>query len=174
MQRNPDTILALDPGLRELGYAVLQGPRLVTAGVLNLRLVAKATRLDEARKHLRRWLGTHQPDVVVVEKTYRHPVPWLNELHEISRSAHNFATRRGQVFATYSPQRVRQTVAGNGKAKKRDVAVAVTHTFPNLRVYLTQDRRWKERYWLNMTDAIALALHHQAVSHPPSRSRISG
>ena len=33
MHKNPDTILALDPGLRELGYAVLQGRRLVTSGV---------------------------------------------------------------------------------------------------------------------------------------------
>jgi len=174
MPRNPDTILAIDPGLRELGYAVLQGPRLVTAGVLNLKLVPRAKRLDEARKHLRRWLGTHRPDAVVVEKTYRHPVPWLNELHEITRSARNLTSRRGGHFATYSPQRVRQTVAGNGKAKKKEVALAVTHVFPNLRVYLTQDRRWKERYWLNMTDAVALGLHHQAVAHPPSRSRISG
>jgi len=174
MQRNPDTILAIDPGLRELGYAVLEGSRLVTSGVLNLRLVAKGRRLDEARKHVRRWLGIHHPDVVVVEKTYRHPVPWLNELHEITRSARNLASRRGRVFATYSPQRVRQTVAGNGKAKKAEVALAVTHRFPNLRVYLTQDRRWKERYCMNMTDAIALGLHHQSVSHPPSRSRISG
>ena len=43
--------------------------------------------------------------------------------------------------------------------------------FPQLRLYLTQDRRWKERFWLNMFDAVALALHHQALKQPPSRSR---
>jgi hypothetical protein len=65
-----------------------------------------------------------------------------------------------------------RTVAGNGKAKKPEVAIAVAHRFPSLRVYLTQDRRWKERHWQNMFDAIALALHHQT-TQPPSRSRFS-
>jgi Holliday junction resolvasome RuvABC endonuclease subunit len=172
MPKNPDTILALDPGLRDLGYAVLRGRRIVTSGVLGLRRVPKDDRLAIARRNVRVWLRTHRPDVVVVEKTYRHPLLWLNQLHLISRSARNLATRQHAAFAMYSPQRVRATVAGNGKAKKPEVAVAVAHRFPSLRVYLTQDRRWKERYWQNMFDAIALALHHQTTL-PPSRSRFS-
>jgi Holliday junction resolvasome RuvABC endonuclease subunit len=173
MRTTTDTILAIDPGLRELGYAVVRGRRLITSGVLGLKRLPKEHRLDAARDHVRAWLKTHHPDVVVVEKTYRHPVPWLNQLHQISRSARNLATRSHAAFATYSPQSVRATVAGNGKAKKPEVALAVAHRFPSLRVYLTQDRRWKERYWRNMSDAIALALHHQRVTQPPSRSRFS-
>ena len=173
MRKHPETILALDPGLRELGYAVLNGRRLVTSGVLSLRRVSKEKRLATARKNLSRWLQTHRPDIVVVEKTYRHPVPWLDQLHQLSRSAKNLATRRHASFTMYSPQRVRSTVAGNGKAKKPEVAAAVAQRFPSLRVYLTQDRRWKERFWQNMFDAIALALHHQSETKPPSRSRFS-
>ncbi len=171
MRTKTDTILALDPGLRDLGYAVLQGRRLVTSGVLGLRRLRRAERLPAVRKHLRSWLRTHRPEVVVVEKTYRHPVPWLNDLHRISRSARKLATRSHARFATYSPQAVRATVVGNGRARKGETALAVAHRFPSLRVYLTQDRRWKERFFLNMFDAIALGLHHQAQEHPPSRSR---
>lgn len=171
MRTKTDTILALDPGLRELGYAVLHGRRLVTSGVLGLRRTPKPERLTSARKHVRAWLKTHRPDVVVVEKTYRHPIEWLDQLHQLSRSAKNLATRQSAEFAMYSPQSVRAAVAGNGKAKKPEVAVAVAHRFPSLRVFLTQDRRWKERHWQNMFDAIALALHHQSASHPPSRGR---
>ena len=170
MRKTPDTILALDPGLRDLGYAVLHGQRLVTSGVLGLRRVPREERLATARRNVRSWLQIHRPDVLVVEKTYRHPVLWLNQLHQISRSAKNLATRQDAAFAMYAPQRVRATVVGNGKAKKPEVAIAVAHRFPSLRVYLTQDRRWKERYWQNMFDAIALALHHQA-TQPPSRGR---
>ncbi len=171
MRTKTDTILALDPGLRDLGYAVLHGRRLVTSGVVGLRRMPKLERLPSARKHVRSWLRTHHPNVVVVEKTYRHPVPWLDQLHRLSRSARNLATRQHADFTMYSPQSVRATVAGNGKAKKPEVAVAVAHRFPSLRVYLTQDRRWKERYWQNMFDAIALALHHQSATQPPSRGR---
>lgn len=170
MRNKTDTILALDPGLRDLGYAVLTGRRLVTSGVLGLRRVGKGQRLATARKHVTSWMRTHQPTVVVVEKTYRHPIAWLDQLHQLSRSARNLATRHSAAFTMYSPQSVRASVAGNGKAKKPEVAVAVAHRYPSLRVYLTQDRRWKERYWQNMFDAIALALHHQA-THPPSRGR---
>lgn len=170
MRTTPETILAIDPGLRELGYAVLHGSRLKARGVFNLRLVAKARRLDTARSELSALLHAHHPGVVVFEKTYRHPVPWLNQLHDLARSARNLATRSGADFVMYSPQRVRQTVAGNGKAKKPEVAMAVSHRFRELRVYLTQDRRWKETFWLNMFDAVALALHHQS-TQPPSRSR---
>ena len=171
MRTKTDTILALDPGLRELGYAVLHGRRLVTSGVLGQRRTPKHKRLANARKHVRTWLKTHRPDIVVVEKTYRHPIAWLDQLHQLSRSAKNLATRQHASFAMYSPQSVRAAVAGNGKAKKPEVAVAVAHRFPALRVYLTQDRRWKERHWQNMFDAIALALHHQGATHPPSRGR---
>ena len=170
MHKAPEIILALDPGLRDLGFAVLQGQRLVTGGVLGLRRTPKDKRLAKARRHVRSWIQTHRPDVVVVEKTYRHPVPWLDQLHQLSRSAQNLATRQDARFTMYSPQSVRATVAGNGKAKKPEVAIAVANRFPSLRVYLTQDRRWKEKFWLNMFDAIALALHHQA-TQPPSRSR---
>lgn len=147
MRTKTDTILALDPGLRDLGYAVLNGRRLVTGGVLGLRRTPKDERLAKARRHVRSWIQTHRPDVVVVEKTYRHPVPWLNQLHQISRSARNLATRQHALFTMYSPQSVRATVAGNGRAKKPEIAIAVAHRFPSLRVYLTQDRRWKERHW---------------------------
>jgi Holliday junction resolvasome RuvABC endonuclease subunit len=73
----------------------------------------------------------------------------------------------------YSAKTVRQSAVGDGWAGKREVAKSLCGRFPDLRVHLTQDRKWKERYWGNMFDAIALALHHQA-THPPSRSRSSG
>lgn len=171
MPQPKHTILALDPGLRDLGFAVLAGRRLIARDVVALRAIPKPLRLSEARDQIAALVQAHRPHAIVVEKTYRHPVPWLNDLHRITRSARRLAARRHIVFATYAPQAVRQTVAGNGKAKKPEVAIAVAHRFPQLRVYLTQDRRWKEKFWLNMFDAVALALHHQALTKPPSRSR---
>ena len=164
-------ILALDPGLRDLGFAVLAGRKLLARDVIALRLLPKDRRRAEAQQRVAALVVAHRPGAIVVEKTYYHPVPWLNELHRITLSARRLATRRRITFATYSPQAVRQDVAGNGKAKKAEVAIAVAHRFPQLRVYLAQDRRWKEKFWLNMFDAVALALHHQTFTNPPSRSR---
>ncbi len=166
----PKTILAFDPGLRELGYAVLQGRSLVAVGVLALRLLPKDRRLAEARARMRLLLKTHRPAAVVVEKTYRHPVPWLDGLHQVAVVARRLARERCTAFAAYAPQRVRQHVLGDGRATKAEVAVAIAHRYPQLRVFLTQDRKWKVRHWQNMFDAVALALHH-AKSRPPSRGR---
>lgn len=167
----PPTILALDPGLRELGFAILQGNRFVAGGVIPLCLLPRADRLPEARARIAALVSLHQPRGIVVEKTYRHPVPWLDELHEITLYARRLARKHRLHFATYAPQAVRQGVVGNGKARKHEVAVAVSLRIRQLRVHLTQDRRWKESYWYNLFDAVALGLHHQAQDNPPSRSR---
>jgi len=171
MPRPNRPILALDPGLRDLGFAVLAGRKLLARDVIALRLIPKSRRLEEAHEQVAALVATHRPEAIVVEKTYPHPVPWLDDLHRITLSAKRMAAKRRVTFATYAPQAVRQDIAGNGKAKKPEVAIAVAHRFPQLRVYLTQDRRWKEKFWLNMFDAVALALHHQTLTKPPSRSR---
>jgi Holliday junction resolvasome RuvABC endonuclease subunit len=171
MRKKPETILALDPGLREFGYAVLTGRRLATSGVVNLRELPAARRLAAARAHVRRWAGAHRPTAIVVEKTYPHPLPWFARLHRLTLGVRHIARHRHAEFADYAPQTVRKSLVGNGWANKPEVAVAVAHRFPQLRVHLTQDRRWKERYWQNMFDAVALAIHHQRSQHPPSRGR---
>ena len=168
---NHDTILAIDPGTRELGYAVLRGRRLIASDAVRLGPLPKAQRLPAVRKLLQTLVAAHKPRAIVVEKTYRHPVPWLDRLHRITLAARRIAKQRRIAFATYAPQAVRQGVAGNGKAKKPEVAVAVAQHFRELRVLLTQDFRWKERLWLNRFDAIALGLYHQSLTNPPSRSR---
>lgn len=158
---NHDTILALDPGLRDLGFAVLAGPRLVASGVRPLRLLPREQRLPEAQRLVRSWIAAHRPSVLVLEATHRHPLPWLDALDQLSQSVGRIAQRHGLSVATYAPQTVRKALVGSGWATKREVALAISHRFPALRVYLTQDRKWKETFFQNMTDAIALALHHR-------------
>lgn len=53
---------------------------------------------------------------------------------------------------------VRKEICGNGWATKRDVAREVYRRFPELVPYLSSDRRWKEEYFYNMFDAVALGV----------------
>ena len=53
---------------------------------------------------------------------------------------------------------MKKFTCGNGKASKREVARVVVSRFPELRVYLTQDRAWKERFHQNMFDAVAVGV----------------
>jgi crossover junction endodeoxyribonuclease RuvC len=162
MHKTERIILALDPGLRDLGFAVLKGKRLLASGVRPLRLLPRANRLNEARKYVRGWVAAYRPNALVLEATYPHPVAWFNQVDQLARSVRRLGNRKRLTVATYAPQTVRKALIGNGRATKKDMAVAIGHRFPALRVYLTQDRKWKERYFQNMFDAVALALHHQA------------
>ncbi len=166
-----DTILALDPGLRELGFAVLKGERLLASGVRPLFLTPKRFRFAEGRRLLKQWLAAYDPDVVVLERTYAHPTGTFDSVHRFAVALQKAAGRRGFRTATYPPQTVRKAVAGNGNAPKGAIARVLAANFPSLRVYVTQDRKWKERYWQNLFDALALAEYHRSLSNPPSRSR---
>jgi Holliday junction resolvasome RuvABC endonuclease subunit len=130
-------------------------------GVKSLRLVPKPQRRREARKALSYWLSSYKPDVVVLEATHRHPTGTFQTVHALARSLASVSRRHRRKVVTYPAQTVRKHLVGNGKARKLAVAGAVSDRFPALRIYLTQDRRWKERYFQNMFDAVALALHHR-------------
>jgi Holliday junction resolvasome RuvABC endonuclease subunit len=174
MRKKADTILALDPGLRDLGYAVLSGKSLVTSGVLSLRPVHPSRRLKKVEESIGAWSRAYRPRVLVLESIPKRPLDTIAGLPALGRLLRRLASRRGFKLAAYSAKTVRRTITGNGWAGKREAAQAVSARFPELRVHLNQTGKWRESYWQNMFDAIALALHHQTVMTPPSRSRLSG
>jgi Holliday junction resolvasome RuvABC endonuclease subunit len=171
MKRKHDTILALDPGLRDLGYAALDGKELLAAGVLSLRLTKPRRRIGRIQTSLSGWIRAYRPRTLVLEHIPKRPLDSLAGLPALGRRLRRLAARWRIPIAAYSAKTVRRTVLGDGWAGKREVAKALAGRFPDLRVHLTHDRKWKERYWQNMFDAIALALHHQAATKLPSRGR---
>jgi Holliday junction resolvasome RuvABC endonuclease subunit len=121
---------------------------------------------------VRAWVRAYRPRALVLEATYGHPVESFAALHRLASTTRRLAKAKHLRVATYAPQTVRKSLTGDGWASKRELAQAIVLRFPALRVYLTQDRKWKERYFLNLFDAVGLALHHQATAliQPPSRS----
>ncbi len=66
--------------------------------------------------------------------------------------------RKGLQVQSFAPSTMKKMICGNGRASKEEVARVVVSKFPELKVYLTQDRKWKERYHQNMFDAVALGM----------------
>lgn len=158
--KNNQTILALDPGLSDLGYAVLCGRRLVDSGVQSFRFISRSRRHAEALSTVRTWLDRHEPDSLVLEATPGDHEPNFAALRRLERSVRNLAGRKGLRLAVYPAQTVRKALLGNGWAGKYEVAVTMAARYPTLRIFVRQNRRWKERYFQNMFDATALAVHH--------------
>jgi len=59
---------------------------------------------------------------------------------------------------SFTPSTVKKYICGNGHANKKEAARVIVSKYPELKVYLTQDGAWKERYHQNMFDAVAFGI----------------
>ncbi len=142
-----------------MGIALLENGKLIYHTV---KVIAKGQSpqrtLQRARDAVARLIDDLDPEVVAVERTFfaqnRHTA-LLNVLFDEIRA---MARRKGLVFLAYAPSSVKKFICGNGRADKKQVATVVVSMFPELKVYLTQDRAWKERFHQNMFDAVALGM----------------
>ncbi len=162
---NKKTILAIDPGITHVGFAVLRGAGLAATGVHVIQAGRAASRHREVRAVVTEWLRDFHPSAVVMEATYHHRQTVFASLHRTARTIESLVRERGISVDCVSVRTVRRTLAGNGNATKKELAQAMTILFPSLRVYLRQNRRWKDKYFSNLFDAVALAVFYK-VRHP--------
>lgn len=152
--------LAIDPGTREMGVAVLEDDSLLYTGVETFRrLPSQEERLWQCRATVARLIRDFRPTLLAVEKSFigrkRHHTTLLGVLADEILA---LGRRNGITVISLAANTVKKDVAGNGCATKEEVARAVTRRFPKLAAFLPPDRNWKRRHRLNMFDAVALAL----------------
>lgn len=159
MSRNHRKILAIDPGTRHLGVAFLDRGKLLYHGVKSIAVGRSPHEtLREGRRLIARLLSDLNPDVVAVEKTFFAKSRNAALLNVFADEIRVVARRQGRPVIGFAPSTVKKFVTGNGHASKAEVARAIARWHPELRVFLTQDRAWKERYHQNMFDAVALGM----------------
>jgi len=152
-------ILAIDPGTRAMGIALLEGDKLVYHAVQTIRK-GKTTHatLSEVRKAIQRLIADFRPDVLAVEKTFFANNKNAAVLNLFAVVIMAIGRKKGLDVVCYAPSTVKKFITGNGRATKLEVAGVVIAEFPELKVYLNQERKWKESYHLNMFDAVALGI----------------
>jgi Holliday junction resolvasome RuvABC endonuclease subunit len=142
-----------------MGVPSLDAERLVHHGVevINKEKTPHET-MKAGRKVVLRLINDFKPDVLVFEKTFfamNRSVALLNVLSDEIRA---IGKREGLKVVSFAPGTVKKFICGHGRASKYQVATVVVSQYPELKVYLTQDRAWKERFHQNMFDAVALAV----------------
>ncbi len=161
------TILGIDPGTREMGAAVIHGPRLLGFGVHTLRNGGRPRDLiDQARQVIFAYIERHGPEIVAIEEPIHRPTKRVALVSVITQELHARSRELGLRVVELSPQEVRRRLVGNPHARKYDVAQAIIRAgFEDLRRLLpkgpphpTLGYRPGERYWLHMFDALAVAL----------------
>jgi len=159
MPKNNLKILAIDPGTREMGIALLEKGKLIYYGVkvIKKRKSPHET-LKEGRKIILRLIRDFKPKALVVEKAFFSKSRNLALLNIFFDEIKAIAKRKKLRFISYAPSTVKKFICGNGWATKKEVAAVIVLKYPELKVYLNQDRAWKERYHQNMFDAVSLGV----------------
>ena len=119
-------IIGIDPGSKRIGYGVIEkigsSLRLVDAGLLKVASHSNPSALLETKSHLEELIKKFRPSVLAVEKLY---------FVRNQKTAFAVSENRGVVMLVaaennlkiqeYSPNEVKQGVAGYGSADKKAV-----------------------------------------------------
>jgi len=160
------TILGIDPGTKEMGLAVLQGRELRYFGVRTLR---NGTRpydvIGQARRIVLAVIEKQAPDIVAIEEPLMVSTKRAAVLSVIAQELRARAEELDLEVVELSPSAIRERVTGNPRATKIDVAEALIQGgFDQLRLLIPKrparsalGLRPRDRYWLHMFDALAIA-----------------
>ena len=161
------TILGIDPGTREMGLAVLRGRELRYFGVRTLR---NGTRpydvIGLARRIVLTAIEQYSPDVVAIEEPFNLPTKRSRLLNVITDELGERAVELGLKVIALSPAAIRERVTGNPRATKIEVANALVRSgfdqlkplIPMKPVRAALGLRPRDKYWLHMFDALAIAV----------------
>ena len=149
-------VLGIDPGLSRCGYGAVEqtgdGPRAVACGVIRTPAGHPVPeRLRELAEELDLVLADVRPSVVVVERVlFQTNARTAMAVGQASGIALLTAARHGLAVVEYSPNEVKQAVAGYGAAGKAQVQAMVKALLGLAEVPQPPD----------VADALALALCH--------------
>ena len=160
-------VLGIDPGLSRCGYGCVEQSggrsRAVAAGVISTSPAHPVPeRLAELQRELRALIAELSPSVVALERVlFQNNVRTAISVGQASGIAMVEAVTAGCHVVEYSPNQVKEAVAGYGSAPKEQVEKMV-QTLLGIRTRLRP---------VDAADAVAVALCHLA--HEPTGSGVA-
>lgn len=158
-------VLAIDPAIRNTGYAVLEGdprkPVVLAYDVVSIpKSLTQSAALASVRGHIGDVIEKFQPDEVAVEGIiYVQSHQTAITMGAARAAALIAAADHGMPVYEYAPRKVKMAVVGNGNADKSQVAFMV-------RALLGLN----ETPAADAADALAIAMAHLQASDPAKAS----
>lgn len=154
-------VLGVDPGLSRCGYGCVEHgrrPAAVAAGVIRTDpSLDRPARLAEVQREIRALIAELRPDVVAVERVlFQQNALTAMSVGMVSGIVMVEAVSAGCSVVEYSPNEVKQAVAGWGGADKEEVAQMVKTLLGLPQALKPSD----------VSDAVAVALCHLAQAGP--------
>lgn len=162
-----ERILGIDPGTKYMGAAAIAGTSLLGFGVHTLQNGERPHDvIGQARRVILSYIAEHGPSVVAIEKPLLVPTKRAALVSVIAQELQARSRELGIRVVEIAPPDVRRAVVGDPHAKKYDVAHAIVRMgFEKLRINLPKapphpvlGYKPKDKYWLHMFDALAVAL----------------
>lgn len=169
-------ILGIDPGTATTGFGLLesndQKDGNVRFKVIEWGLIETSKddnpgqRLSEIHKQMNELLERMSPEIMVMEKVFfatnAKTVIRVGQAQGVILLA---AANYNVMVEEYSPMTIKKVVAGHGRAKKKEVEIAVKKIFPQLATKdlnnaSLQKRKMTKTHVDNAVDALAIALCH--------------
>jgi Holliday junction resolvasome RuvABC endonuclease subunit len=142
-----------------MGVAVVEGDDLLYYGVKELRKMRPAFQLTRATADVvRQLIDRYQPDVLAFETAYYIQQTTSPLLERQEREIRRCGKAAALKVIAYSPLYVRQQLCADAYVTKYIVAGALVELFSELARYRANQTPRSERYWLNMFDALAVAV----------------
>jgi Holliday junction resolvasome RuvABC endonuclease subunit len=160
-------ILGIDPGTRYMGVVVLEGHALLSYGVHTLRNGERPHDVvGQAKRIVLGYIAQWSPGAVAYEAPLPIASPRGALLNVIAHELRERAKEVNLQVLELGLAEVRERVAGNARATKIEVAESlVTLGFETLRPMIPQKPRRsalglrpRDKYWLHMFDALAVAV----------------
>ena len=158
MPKNLSTILAVDPGTRKLGVAVLRGGELLFYGVKTVTNRKNPIAvLETVSAYIRNLLKKYRPTMLAVEKMF---VTQKNTalLVVVAEQIKAVAKEEELPVDEYAPSTVRKRLCQTGRATKRETAQVLAARFPELNRYYRRTAAWERDYYSNLFDAVAVGV----------------
>lgn len=163
MRKNKKRIIAIDPGIRNIGIAIIEDDKLLYHGVKTTAANSNGQKaLKEVIKRVAALIVYYRPNMLLYEQAHFNNNKKAYLVNTFIRELEKLAKRKRLRIYSIAPSQVKKTVCGDGWATKKEMALAVAKKYPELRVYLNQARKWKEKHWYNVFDAVGLILFLQS------------
>ncbi len=157
--KEKNSLLAIDPGIREIGFAHFLDKELVDYGVKSLRRPKKKRRpLEMLSIVVERMLNEKKPSFIAIEKnsfSRRHPS------HEVIRAIQIIeeqAKTKNVGIYEFAASTIKKSVAGDGRATKRTMSKIISANIPELKAYVISNCHWRAAYYGNLFDAVGCGL----------------
>jgi Holliday junction resolvasome RuvABC endonuclease subunit len=165
MPKEAFKILGINPGLRYLGIAVLQGVGLRDWRVMTIPGTQPEDKAKGALRLVSKLIDEHEPNVLAIKKL--HPARSSRALARWVAQVRDLAKGKGLRVYQYSVRDLEAFIAPGERTNKRRMAEAIACEYPALLHELGRERRSRNAYHLRMFEAVGLAslCFHQQDKH---------